>query len=327
MQSLLSRTAVIWAAVLAAGPPMVAAAAYPERPVRIIVPFSAGGASDIMGRLLAQKLSEKWGQQAYVENRPGAGGNIGMDVAARAAPDGYTIVLMNNAAASNAVLEPKPAFDVTRDFIPIALVASTPMVLVANPRVQASNLDELTDLLKRNPGKFSYGSCGAGGPQNFATELYKYRAQVYMVHVPYRGCSEAAADLLGGQIDLATLSSSVALPFVQNGRLKAIATTIGRRMPGAPDIPAFKESHVPALKDYEFDIWYGVMVPARTPDSVLAGLKAEIEGILDRPDVKQSMRGASIDELRGSGEDLERMLKADIAKSQIVVNYMGTNPK
>src|SRR5690606_12813918 len=171
--------------------------------------------------------------------------------------------------------------------------------------------------------KYTYGSCGAGGPQNFATELYKYLAKVDIVHAPYRGCSQAASDLLGGQIQLATLSSAVALPHIQAGKMKAIATTISRRMPAAPTIPTFRESSVPELKDYEFDIWYGVMVPAGTPQAIVDKLGATIDAILDQPDVKKSMAGAGIDELRGSGEDLAKLLATDIEKSAVVVKYSG----
>jgi tripartite-type tricarboxylate transporter receptor subunit TctC len=326
MQSLFSRSVIVAGLALMAC--MSAAhAAWPERPVRLIVPFSPGGSSDIMGRMLAQKLSEKWGQQVFVENRPGAGGNVGMGIAARATPDGYTLVLMNNAAASNAVLEPKPPFDVTRDFIPVALVASTPMVLVVHPRVPASDLDSLTELLRTQPGKYTYGSCGNGGPQHFATELYKSKAKVHIVHVPYRGCSEASVDLLGGQLDMAMLTSSVAIPYVQNGRLKAIGTTAARRMANAPDIPSFREARAPALRDYQFDIWYGVIAPAKTPEDIIVKVRADIEAVLDRPDVKQSMRGAGIEELRGNGEALARLLKTDIQQSKLVVDYMGAMPR
>lgn len=323
MQFLFSRSVIVaFMACMSA-----AQAAWPERPVRLIVPFSPGGSSDTMARLLALKLSEKWGQQVFVENRPGAGGNVGMGIAARATPDGYTLVLMNNAAASNAVLEPKPPFDVTRDFLPVALVASTPMVLVVNPRVPAADLDALTELLRRHPGQYTYASCGNGGPQHFATELYKFKAKVHMVHAPYRGCSEASVDVLGGQIDMAMLTSSVALPYVQNGRLKAIGTTAARRMSSAPEIPTFRESRVPALRDYQFDIWYGVIAPAKTPEDIIAKVRTDMDSVLDRPDVKQSMAGAGIQELRGNGEALARLLKTDIQQSQTVVDYIGSHPR
>lgn len=296
-------------------------APYPSKSVRLIVPFSAGGASDIMGRLLGQKLSETWGRQVIVENRPGAGGNIGMEAVSRAAPDGYTLVLMNNAAASNAALNPKLSFDVLRDFVPIALVASTPMVLVANPGVPAKSLAELTSLLKRSPGKYTYGSCGLGGPQHFATELYKYRTGAFIVHAPYRGCSQAAADILGSQIELAMLSTSVAIPHVKTGKMQAIATTAAKRLPSAPDIPTFRESGIDTLKDYDFDIWYGMMAPAGTPKEIIAKIQADVMAILKKPDTMQAMAGAGIESLTGDGDDLLALYKTDVEKSQIVVKF------
>jgi tripartite-type tricarboxylate transporter receptor subunit TctC len=298
---------------------------YPDKPVRIIVPFSTGGASDVMGRLLSQKLSEAWGKQVYVENRPGAGGNIGMEATSRAAPDGYTMVLMNNAAASNAALNPKLSFDVLKDFTAIGLVASTPMVLVANMGVPATNLNELTELLKKNPGKFTYGSCGLGGPQHFAVELYKYKTGAFVVHAPYRGCSQAATDILGNQIELAMLSSSVAVPHAKAGRMRAIATTAKNRLPDAPEIPTFRESGIASLKDYEFDIWYGLLVPAATPKDIAAKIQNDVMAILRRPDMKQSMNAAGIESLIGSADDLKALYKADLEKSQVVVKFAQIN--
>ena len=298
---------------------------YPDKPVRLIVPFSTGGASDVMGRLLSQKLSEAWGKQVYVENRPGAGGNIGMETASRAAPDGYTMVLMNNAAASNAALNPKLSFDVLKDFTAIGLVASTPMVLVANTGVPATNLGELTELLRKNPGKLTYGSCGLGGPQHFAVELYKYKTGAFVVHAPYRGCSQAATDILGAQIELAMLSSTVAVPHAKAGRMRAIATTAKHRLPDAPDIPTFGESGIASLKDYEFDIWYGLLLPAATPKDIVTKIQNDVITILRRPDMKQSMSSAGIESLIGNGDDLKTLYKADLEKSQIVVTFSQIN--
>jgi tripartite-type tricarboxylate transporter receptor subunit TctC len=298
-----------------------AAAAYPNKPARIIVPFSAGGASDVMGRLLAKKLADLWGRGVVVENRAGAGGNIGMEYVARSAPDGYTLVLMNNAAASNAALNSRMSFDVLKDFESIGLVASTPMVLVANTRVPAKNLNDLTKLLKSSPGKYSYGSCGLGGPQHFATELYKYRTGAFMVHIPYRGCSQSVADILGGQLELAMVSSTVAIAQAKSGKLVALATTAPRRLAAAPEIPTFRESGIPALKDYEFDIWYGLMVPAGTPRTVVAKITADLATVMNQTDTRQSMAAAGIDLLTGSGEELKKLYLSDLEKSQIVVKF------
>ena len=303
--------------------PAQTAADYPNKPIRMVVPFSAGGATDVMARLIGQKLTETWGQQVIVENRIGAGGNIGMDAVSKAPADGYTIVLMNNAAATNAAMNAKLPFDVTRDFAAIGLVASTPMMLIAAPAVKATNLPELTAYLRANPGRYSYASCGLGGPQHFATELYKSQTGVFIVHAPYRGCAQATADVVGGQIELAMVSANVAIPHVKTGKLKAIALSAKSRTPAAPETPTFRESGIAGLKDYAVDVWYGVMAPAGTPRDIVAKLSTEVRRILDAPDMKQKMAAAGIDALNGDGNELMSLLQADIETFRKVVKFAG----
>ena len=300
---------------------MAQQADYPNKPIRLVVPFSAGGATDVMARFIGQKLTEAWGQQVIVENRIGAGGNIGMDAVSKSPADGYTLVLMNNAAATNAAMSSKLPFDVTRDFAAIGLVASTPMMLIANPSIKAADLRELTADLRARPGRLSYASCGLGGPQHFATELYKSQAHVFIVHAPYRGCAQAVADVVGGQIELAMVSANVAIPHVRSGKVRAIALTAKNRTPAAPETPTFRESGIPALKDYAVDVWYGVMAPAGTPREIVAKLGVEVKRILEQPDMKQKMAAAGIDSLTGDGNDLMALLRSDIETFRKVVKF------
>jgi tripartite-type tricarboxylate transporter receptor subunit TctC len=197
------------------------------------------------------------------------------------------------------------------------------MMLIAGTAVKAGNLRDLTTYLRANPGKYSYASCGLGGPQHFATELYKSQAGVFVVHAPYRGCAQAVADVVGGQIELAMVSANVAIPHIKTGRLKPIALSAKARTPAAPDTPTFRESGIPALKDYAVDVWYGVMAPAGIPRDISAKLAAEIRRILEQPDMKQKMAAAGIDSLNGDGAELMALLQADIETFRKVVKFAG----
>lgn len=304
----------------------LAAQDYPARPIRIISPFGTGGATDVMARLIGQKITEFWGQQVIVENRPGAGGNIGMDAVAKSAPDGYTLALMNNATMTNIALGGKMPFDFFRDFTGIGLVASTPMMLVGQPSLKAASLRELTAFLRANPGRLSYGSCSQNGTQHFATEIYKSQAKVFVVHVPYRSCALAMTDLLGGQIELAMVSTNVAIPQMRAGKVRVYGISTKTRRPGAPDVPTFRESGVPELKDYDVDIWYGLVAPAATPRPVVEKLRAVVRRILDTADVKQKMAAGAIDELASDGDELMAQAHADLEKFRRVVESAGLKP-
>ena len=317
----IARACIAWMA--ACLPLQAAAQDFPAKPMRMVIPFTAGGATDVMGRLVAQKYSDAWGQPVVVENRPGAGGNIGMEFVAKSPADGYTMVLMNNAAATNAALNPNLAFDVTRDFAGIGLVASTPMLLIGKTGLPAGTLAELTALLRKQPGKMSYGSCGVNGPQHFATELYKSVTKVFIVHTAYRGCAQAVVDVVGGQIELAMVSANVALPHIKTGRLRAYGLTTRKRSPAAPELATFRESGVPELKDYDVDIWYGVAVPRGVPQPVVAKMQAELRRAMSAPDVVQKMASSGIDPLSGDGEEIIALLKADIDKFRKVAQYAG----
>ena len=289
---------------IAAMPVALAQPAFPARPVRIIVPYTAGGSADFMARLLAQRLTDAWGQQVLVENRGGAGGNLGMEAAQKSAPDGHTLVMINNSQAINESLYTKLPFDLKKDFAPVMMVASAPMVLAVNPKVGANTLDEFGALVRAQPGKFSYGSCGVGTPMHLAGELYKFLTRSFIVHVPYRGCAPATLDTLGGQLDAVFATTATVLPHVRAGKLKAIAITTARRTPAAPEIPTFRESSAPALKDYEVDNWYGLMAPAGTPREVLAKIEAEVRRIIAMAESRGRMAAIGIDPYVTGAEEL-----------------------
>ena len=299
----------------------VAQTGYPMRPVRIIVPYTAGGSADFMARLIGLKLTEAWGQQIVVENRGGAGGNLGMEAAQKSAADGYTLVMVNNSQAINESLYPKLPFDLKKDFAPIMMVASSPMVLAVHPRVPANTAAEFDALVRTQPGKLSYGSCGVGTPMHLAGELYKFLTRTFIVHVPYRGCSPATLDTIGGQLDAVFATTATVLPHVRAGKLKAIALTTAKRTPAAPEIATFRESGIAGLKDYEVDNWYGLMAPAGTPREVIARIESEIRKVLALPDVRARMAAVGIDPYVTTSDELMALLVGDIEKFAKVVRF------
>lgn len=307
----------------AAGPAQAQSPAsdYPAKPVRIVVPYTTGGVTDVMARLIAIKLSEAWGQQVIVENRVGAGGNIGMDAVRKSPADGYTMVLTTNAQTIGANLYPNLPFDLMRDFAPIGTIASSPIILVAHPKVAVNDLKGLQALLKAQPGKLTYGECGVGSPHHYAAELYKFKAGVDMVHTPYKGCSQSVIDVVGGQIDTAFLSVNVALPYVKQGRLKAIAVTSRARSAAAPEVPTFSESGVPELKDYVADIWFGFMAPAGVPPAILAKFAGGVQKSLDFPDVKARMAAGGIEAYKSSPYEMGSMMKTEMSTIAQVVKF------
>jgi tripartite-type tricarboxylate transporter receptor subunit TctC len=296
-------------------------AQYPSKPIRIIVPYTAGGTADFMVRLVGQRLTEAWKEQVLVDNRGGAGGNLGFEAAAKAPNDGYTLVVINNSQAINESLYPKLPFDLKKDFAPVMMMASSPMVLAVHPRIPASNAVEFNALVKSWPRYLSYGSCGVGTPMHLAGELYKFLTQTYMIHVPYRGCSPATLDAIGGQIDVVIATTATVLPHVRAGKLKAIALTTAKRTPAAPEIPTLRESGIPSLKDYEVDNWYGLMAPAGTPRDILAKLEEEIAKIIATPDSQQRMAAVGIDPAVAGPDQLMRQLTSDIDKFRKVVKF------
>jgi tripartite-type tricarboxylate transporter receptor subunit TctC len=301
--------------------------AYPSRPIRILVPFTAAGTADTLARVLGQKLTKAWGQQVVVENRGGAGGTIGMDAAKRMPPDGYNFVLISNSQAVSHVIYPKLGYDVTRDFVPIDLIASSPMIIAAHPRVAAKNIGELLAQAKREPGKLSYGSCGVGTAHHFAMEMLKFQTQAAIVHIPYRGCGPAVVDTIAGQADLVIGSSPAVLPHVHQGKLRALAVTNGRRTPSASEIPTIAESGVAALKAFDVDNWYGFMAPLGLPADIVARFDGEVRRIMAVPEVLQRLGGAGIDARLGGPAELTAALDADIRQFRQVAEFANIKPE
>ncbi|QOZ73815.1 Bug family tripartite tricarboxylate transporter substrate binding protein [Bradyrhizobium arachidis] len=272
------------AAVLVSG--LAAAQDYPSRPVKIIVPFPAGGSNDIIARIVAQKLTERNGQTFLVENRGGAGGNIGAEAVASAEPDGYTLLLTAPPPLTiNGSLYKKLPFDPARAFAPVALIASVPIVLVVNPSVPAKNVGELIALAKAKPGTLNFGSSGIGSTNHLAGELLKSMAGIDIVHVPYRGAAPAMNDLLAGQIPFMFDNMPAVLPQVQGKAINAIAVAGAKRAEALPDVPTVADT----VAGFEASSWFGLVAPAKTPEPALAKLSGELEMILKMPDVKKRL--------------------------------------
>ena len=317
------RAALSLAATLAILAPHAARAAdaYPAKPVRFVVAFPPGGGTDIIARSIAQKLAERIAQQVVVDNRPGAGGNIGTDIVAKSAPDGYTL-LMGSAGplAINASLFGKMPFDPIKDLAPVTLAASTPNVLVVHPSLRAATVKELIALAKARPGEINFASSGHGTPAHLAGELFNSMVGVKMVHVPYKGAAPALADLLGGQVQLMFSTMPPALPHVKDGKLRALAVTSAKRSPAAPDLPTLDEI---ALPGFEANTWHGVVVPAGTPATIVARLNREIVAILHLPDVVERFSSQGAEALGSTPEEFAAYIRSETLKWAKVVRDSG----
>jgi|APFre7841882724_1041349.scaffolds.fasta_scaffold00150_6 tripartite-type tricarboxylate transporter receptor subunit TctC len=294
---------------------------FPTKPVRFVVTFTTGGAADVSARIVAERLSALWKQQVVVENRTGAGGNIGLEAVQKAAPDGYTLVILSNSHAVNVGLFEKLPFDLTRDFVPVANLVSTPFVLVGNPKVPESNFRDLMGSIQKSPGKLTYASCGNGTTHHVAMESIKAQTRSFIVHVPYRGCSPATTDVVGGQVDLAMVTLAPALPHIKSGRLKAYAITDAKRSVAAPDIPTIRESGVPALRNYELVGWYALAAPAGTPPDVIAKIEADARTVLAQPDVQKRLLESGLEAAFAPGAEVARWVRDDIANFRKTIEY------
>ena len=294
--------------------------AYPAKPIRLILPFPPGGSTDIVARLIGQKLTESWGQPVLIENRPGAGGNIAAETAARAAPDGYTLFQVNVANAIGATLYPKLSYDLITSFAPVIQLATTPYVLLAHPTVPAKNTAELIALAKARPGQLNYASAGGGSATHLSGELLKSMAGVNIVHVPYKGTGPAVTALLSGEVDLYFATVPAALPLVETKKLRALGVTSARRSPLMRDVPAIAEA---GLKGYETSTWHGILAPAATPADIVVKLNAEIARTLAQPAVKERLVGQGLDPVGGTPEQFGTYLKTEIIKWAVVVKASG----
>jgi len=305
----------------------LAQGAWPTKPVRVIVTFTPGGAADFTARLAGDKLSEMWKQQVVVENRIGAGGNIGVEAVFRSPADGYTLLLASSAQPINVALYPKLPFDLFRDFAPIALVASTPMAIAVHPRVKENDLKQFTALLRSAPGKASYATCGVATAHHFAFELYKFQTRTFALHIPYRGCAAAVIDTVGGQIDTVISSLNTVLAHHNTGKLKVIAITSKNRSPSAPNIPTFRESGLPELKDYESSIYYGFMARTGTPKEVLARIEGDIRKVVDLPEVAQRIANGGMEVSFASAAEMGALMRIDAEKVKKIVEFAGIQPE
>jgi len=298
-----------------------AADAYPSKPVRFVVAFPPGGGTDIIARSIAQRLTVRLAQQVVVDNRPGAGGNIGTDIVAKSAPDGHTL-LMGSAGplAINASLFGKMPFDPIRDLAPVTLAASTPNVLVVHPSLRAATVRELIALAKARPGEINFASSGHGTPAHLAGELFNSMAGVKMVHVPYKGAAPALTDLLGGQVQLMFSTMPPALPHVKDGKLRALAVTSAKRSPATPELPTVDEI---ALPGFEANTWHGVVAPAGTPAAIVARLNREIVAILHLPEVVERLSAQGAEPVGSTPEEFAAYIRSETVKWAKVVRESG----
>jgi len=301
--------------------PARTAGSYPERPIRFMVSFPPGGGADVFARILGQKLSESLGQQVIIDNRAGAGGNIAAEIAARAAPDGYTMLQSTVGHSINASLVSKPTYDLIRDFSAVTQLAAVPFVLVVNPGVQAAGVKELVALARSKPATLNFASSGSGGPSHLAMELFKSATQISIEHVPYKGAGPASVDLVAGRVHLMFSAVSTVHPFTKAGKLRALGIGSLKRSVAAPEIPTIHESGYPG---FEASTWYGVQVPAGTPRPVIATLYAEIARVLRQPDTAERLGAQGFDLVASTPEQFAAYVRAETVKWAEVVKKSGT---
>jgi tripartite-type tricarboxylate transporter receptor subunit TctC len=297
--------------------PGPARADYPDKPLRLIVPFPPGGATDPLARMLSQKLAAVFGQQVVVDNRPGAGTTIGAEIVAKSPPDGYTLFLGSIANAISAVLYSKLSYDVVRDIAPVTLLATTPGILVVHPTLPVKSVRELIALAKARPGELAYSSAGNGTPPHLAGALFSYLTGVKLIHVPYKGGGPAVIALLSGEVPLAFASLPSALPHVRAGKLRALGVTTVQRSPALPDVPAIGEAGVP---DYAAETWYGLSVPAGTPKEIIARLHAETVKAFMLADVKERLDYMGFIGRLSTPDEYAAFQRSEIEKWRKVVN-------
>jgi tripartite-type tricarboxylate transporter receptor subunit TctC len=320
MQFNLLKRGVLLLGLLAGSLAGIAQQAYPNRPVKIIVPFAASGPADNYARFMAQRLQEALGQNFVVDNRPGAGSIIGTDAVAKSAPDGYTLLMMSNTQTVNESLIPVRPFNLLKDFVPIAPVNYSDLVLVAHPSVPAQNLPELIKYAKANPGKINYASSGNGTPYHMAGELFKYMAGVNMTHIPYKGSAAARTDVLSGQVDVMFDAVTTMTENIKAGKVRGLATTGRTRSTVAPELPTVNDDGVPK---YEALIWLGMMAPAGTPDAIVQRLNTEINKIVNAPDVKATWAKQGAVAMSMTAPVFAKYVADDVAKWATIVKVSG----
>jgi tripartite-type tricarboxylate transporter receptor subunit TctC len=305
---------------LASALPAAAQGNYPGKSIRFVVPFAPGGGTDLIGRFIAQALSESLGQPVVVDNRGGAGSTLGTDIVAKSPADGYTLLLGNISLAFNATLYAKLPYDAQRDLAPITLAAVQPNIVVIHPSLPAKSLREFIDLARASPGKYNYASAGVGAGTHLAAELLKLLTKIDLVHVPYKGTGPALNDLVGGQVNMMVSTFASALPYVKNGRLRAMGVTTPKRSPAAPDVPTLAEAGLPG---FDYSTWYGLFAPRGTPGPIVDKLNATTHQVLARADMKARFDSQGVDPLTSSPQELAAYLKSETLKWGKVVKATG----
>jgi tripartite-type tricarboxylate transporter receptor subunit TctC len=296
------------------------AQSYPSRPIRLIVPFTAGGGTDISARIVGQRLGERLGTSIVIDNRTGAGGMVGTEIVARASPDGYTLVLVSSSHAINPSLHRAMPYDAVKDFAPVTLVVLSPGILVVNPAIPARSVKEFIELVRSKPGQLTYASAGSGTPVHLSMELLKSVAGIDIVHVPYKGSAAVMTDILSGRIAAMIPSVASVLPLVKAGKLNALAVTSRTRTAAAPDVPTMIEAGVPG---YDAASWYGLLAPAATPRAIINRLNAETVQVLRMDDVRERLIGQGLDPVGNSPQEFAARIGEEIAKWRGVVKAAG----
>ncbi len=319
-QAQLALLSVAVAALATAFAPAAVAQAYPSRPIRFVVPYPAGGGTDIVARLIAAKMTTSMGQTVVVDNKPGASTVIGTDIVAKAPADGYTFGLVTDSHAVNPSFFPKLPYDTVKDFEPLSQLVFVPLVLVANPSLNVKTLPELIAAARAKPGKINYASIGSGSPHQLAMEWLKSMAGINMTHIPYKGVAPALTDLVAGQVDVMFTGTSSASPYVKAGRLNALGVSSARRLPSFADTPSVAEA---GLREFDFMTWYGTVLPAGTPRAVVTRLNQEIAAALNQPDVKEKLAGLGVVEAPSSPEAFGAFIKTEAQKLDRIVKVTG----
>ena len=310
---------VPWVLLLALAAPATFAQTYPTRPIRIIALSSPGSGPDIVGRLIGQKLTESWGQQVIVDTRPGATGIIGAEIAAKAAPDGHTLVIVTSQAVIVSVMYEKLPYHLINDFAPVTLVASTPFILAVHPAVPAASVRELVAHAKARPGELRYGSGGAGSPPHLSAEIFKSMTGTDILHVPYKGITPALTDTVAGQVQMIISVIPAILPTVKAGRVKALGVTSAKRTPLVPELPTIAES----VPGYEFIGWYSLAAPTKTPAVILAKLNAEVVKALQTPEFRERFSSLGAEPLGSTQQELASFIREQTAKMRAAVKVSG----
>ncbi|MFN0305102.1 MAG: tripartite tricarboxylate transporter substrate binding protein [Burkholderiales bacterium] len=293
---------------------------WPAKPIRLIVPYPPGGGTDVIARIVQSPLAEALGQQIVIENKGGAGGAVGTEMAARSVPDGYTLLFTLSSHTINPLLY-RLSYDVRKDFAAISMVVSVPQLIAANPAGTVSNLRELIDAARRQPGKLAFASVGNGTPSHIAAELLKHRMGIELVHIPYKGGGPAVADTIGGHVPFIFVTMPAALSQARAGKLRPLAVTTRKRSPAAPDIPTVMEAL--GIADFDVDSWYAIFAPAETPNAIVRRLQRTIAQIVHQPEVKKKLLDQGADSVGGTSEDLDRVVHREIEKWTTLIRDAG----